>query len=605
MAQDTTLEFEDWLRIASGAGLGHANAYNLDQFYNTTLNRLSILETNGTGGSGPYVDLRLAPYNVVADSTVQAVRFQNTEGIMQAIQDYTGTHATLVLPPGTTYVEEDQRPAAPLRRHCIRFFTGDSDLTLSGTGMFGSKLSMYATSDGGDLHLLVIDGASRIQICNLSLELDTIENIEVTQQNHVLCLFNNQLGGTTEDIRINNVYFGKANGDQVRVLADASSDKVRNVEVSHCIFRGFGTVTSVPPNSRTGARCAIAIQRGGEDITFIDCYLEGAQNSLLDEEPSAGAARRVRYIRCHFNNARGNTDNVCSLGGSGGGDLAYDGLMEDCYISGGCISMLGGTSGFTMRRCVIEQTGPSPFDPTTPLFYCRSGAAGHVDLTIEGCTFKRTGTSGAGLMLDIVNSSNRTVIKNNHFIQTAAANIASIEAAGIVDIDGNTIQYDGSGATSRVAITVSPIATGGTISHLMVNNLRLTSSTGKFAQLVAAASRASRLVTRASFKDLWANGSASIGVALNCTAATFDTNFEITGIDVGTDLAYETRNDSNSLVTTYAPVIGGNRSGIATFEGTGAPTFSAPLGSLYLRKDGGALTTLYVNTSGSTTWTAK
>ncbi len=41
------------------------------------------------------------------------------------------------------------------------------------------------------------------------------------------------------------------------------------------------------------------------------------------------------------------------------------------------------------------------------------------------------------------------------------------------------------------------------------------------------------------------------------------------------------------------------------YSGTGAPSFAATLGSLYLRTDGAASTTLYVNTSGSTTWTAK
>jgi hypothetical protein len=41
------------------------------------------------------------------------------------------------------------------------------------------------------------------------------------------------------------------------------------------------------------------------------------------------------------------------------------------------------------------------------------------------------------------------------------------------------------------------------------------------------------------------------------------------------------------------------------YSGTGAPTLSAPQGSLYLRTDGSSTSTrLYVNTTGSTTWTA-
>lgn len=38
--------------------------------------------------------------------------------------------------------------------------------------------------------------------------------------------------------------------------------------------------------------------------------------------------------------------------------------------------------------------------------------------------------------------------------------------------------------------------------------------------------------------------------------------------------------------------------------GSGAPTFTAPQGTLYLRTDGSSTSTrLYVNTTGSTTWT--
>ena len=36
--------------------------------------------------------------------------------------------------------------------------------------------------------------------------------------------------------------------------------------------------------------------------------------------------------------------------------------------------------------------------------------------------------------------------------------------------------------------------------------------------------------------------------------------------------------------------------------GTGAPTFTAPQGSMYIRIDGGAGARLYMNSTGSTTW---
>lgn len=44
--------------------------------------------------------------------------------------------------------------------------------------------------------------------------------------------------------------------------------------------------------------------------------------------------------------------------------------------------------------------------------------------------------------------------------------------------------------------------------------------------------------------------------------------------------------------------------GVNLYSGTGAPTFTAPQGSMYLRKDGSSTSTrMYINTTGSTTWT--
>lgn len=45
--------------------------------------------------------------------------------------------------------------------------------------------------------------------------------------------------------------------------------------------------------------------------------------------------------------------------------------------------------------------------------------------------------------------------------------------------------------------------------------------------------------------------------------------------------------------------------GVRIISGTGAPTVAAPQGSMYLRTDGSSTSTrLYINTTGSTTWTA-
>ena len=46
-------------------------------------------------------------------------------------------------------------------------------------------------------------------------------------------------------------------------------------------------------------------------------------------------------------------------------------------------------------------------------------------------------------------------------------------------------------------------------------------------------------------------------------------------------------------------------SGVGIYAGAGAPTLSAPQGSLYLRTDGSSTSTrAYINTNGTTGWTA-
>jgi hypothetical protein len=74
-------------------------------------------------------------------------------------------------------------------------------------------------------------------------------------------------------------------------------------------------------------------------------------------------------------------------------------------------------------------------------------------------------------------------------------------------------------------------------------------------------------------------------------------------------------NKTATLAAATGTVAGGNSNplqfgdpltpSLGVYFGSGAPTITAPQGSLYLRTDGSSVSTrLYVNTNGSTTWTA-
>lgn len=55
---------------------------------------------------------------------------------------------------------------------------------------------------------------------------------------------------------------------------------------------------------------------------------------------------------------------------------------------------------------------------------------------------------------------------------------------------------------------------------------------------------------------------------------------------------------------TYDTMVNAKLSNTPTIStGTGAPTFAAAQGSMYIRIDGGVNTRVYINTTGSTTWT--
>ena len=61
---------------------------------------------------------------------------------------------------------------------------------------------------------------------------------------------------------------------------------------------------------------------------------------------------------------------------------------------------------------------------------------------------------------------------------------------------------------------------------------------------------------------------------------------------------------ANPSATNLSVASGAQIGAIQVFSGAGAPAFTAPQGSLYLRTDGSSTSTrAYINTTGSTTWT--
>ena len=439
-----------------------------------TKNNISVVS-----GAGPYVDLREEPFNVVANHSSPTVAAQNTAGINLAIATYSGTGANLVLPDGDVFVEEQAPGGAETGgaeiRWCVKFGTGVSRLTLSGQGMFATTLVQRCVGDGGELNLLNIDGAAYIELANLGFRQDMITKPDPAQQNHLVAVYNNTTGGTTEHIRGHNLFFGKCIGDAIRILAADPSDHVSDARFTNFLMVLNGVVTSNPPNGRTGARSGIAIQRGGVDCEFGNFSIVGAQNSAIDEEPSGGSSVRTHFHDFQIDNTLGNTGIPVSLGGSGGGDIAFDGRVHDGHITGGSLTMLGPTSGYQLDRLTIETV--TPVANATSLLLIRSGSGGHADLELNDITIKRAGTSTAGNCLDVINTGNRTTIRNLHVVQGVAGSPVVIDGATHLHLDGYRLHYRAPAPQSRHGALIQAINSDA--DDIRISDVDIVSSTGR------------------------------------------------------------------------------------------------------------------------------
>jgi hypothetical protein len=152
---------------------------------------------------------------------------QNTAGINIAIATYSGTGANLVLPNGDIFVEE-QAPGGAEIRWCIKFGTGVSKLTLSGQGMFATTLVQLCVGDFGELNLLNIDGATRLNLEGYRLQ---YHGASPGSRHGVLV---QTINSDVDDIRISDINIVSSTGKlQAAVnLAQRNSRSIARIKIS-------------------------------------------------------------------------------------------------------------------------------------------------------------------------------------------------------------------------------------------------------------------------------------------------------------------------------------------------------------------------------------
>ncbi|MEA2911098.1 MAG: hypothetical protein QOJ15_3179 [Bradyrhizobium sp.] len=254
------------------------------------------------------------------------------------------------------------------------------------------------------------------------------------------------------------------------------------------------------------------------------------------------------------------------------GSLANAGLAHPSATVNGVTCTLGSPCTIVAAAASIA-VGTTTITGGTPngLLYDAAGAAGNLATANSGVLV----TSAGGV------PSISTTLPSGLAMGTPASltltNALGLPLAGMVAEAANTVVGNAtSGSASPTALAVGSCST---------------------------ASSALSWLTNSGFGCNTAINAATLG------GATFASPGPIGGTTPGSGaFTSVTATGSYAAQTGTAPPAGGaantgyclsSTSGLCVSSGTGAPTFSAPKGSIYMRVDNGAI---YSNTSGSTTW---
>ena len=590
MASKTKPNRREFVGIATAAFAGlAATVPEISQAQSPVTYLPLTVAAGGTGAS--YIDLSLPPYNVVANNATASVAQANTAGINAAIAAQLPTlakptklktKARLVLPLGDIYIDQ----AAGSVNWSILFGAADSDITLAGQGMFATTLIQQGNGDLGEWDAIRIDGASRIELCDFGIMQGTITNPDPGQQNHLIVVYNNTAGGTTEDIYGHHIYFGKCLGDAIRLLADASPQVVKNIRFTHGFMRLNGIVNG--PSGRTGARSGIAIQRGYSNVEFSHFYIIGAQNSGIDMEPTgSNTMDRAWMHNIIVDNSISNTGSAVSLGGVSNGDRATNTRVHDLVVLGGRVNITS-TDNMQIERLTVQTSVAVQSDPAISLVSVRQI---NNDLLLKDLRLERTGTSAAGNCLDIENRGSRTTVEGGLFLQGVPGYPIVTDGCTNLRINGSQIRYEGAAPAGKVGIRVS--ATLADVANPQIDNVHLLSTTGKLQAAVRFDGRAPRTISNIRVANIHSADFATTGVIFSKgVGSTFDATPEMHGINNGADVVWTQVDQNDNSITSIYPVIAGNRGGICTMLGQTNPEGAvvAMQGSEFIRQNGDSTT---------------
>lgn len=578
---------------------------------------------------------------------------ENADQLGALIEDLSGTGAVIELPAGSFYIDAPTSGT----NGWIRFGPGITDVSIRGRGANDTILIQQGDGDGGDTSLIEFDRAIRCRVSRLKVMTGIIKRPDPIQLNHLINIVNGSTdaSGTTDEITIEDIVFGKCIGDQLRFFGNTTP--ITNIRADRLVLHGFGgciqnwaantayvvgewvrndsgknyicTVAGASASSggptgtavsgitdgsatwgykapRNAARSGISFQRGYSRVEVSNFFIDGVQNSPLDQEPTGSGTMEYANVHHGFiDNSLGATSYGASYSGVSAGSRTSRNRLADITILNGALSIIS-TEDLLVERVKSICTAAFAADTTTPNILIRQR---NDNLQIRDVTVERSGTAVAAALIDVENpvGSGFTLDGFNAKQGTNAQTILIADCTRPIVRRGK-INFTAGTPAGKQGIAISAINSN--CNNPIVDDVMVETASGKLEAAVAFVTRSGQPMTNISAARIKSSGHASYGVLLSKgDGTTYDTQPLISDVNNGTDLAIRCENQANVAIDTIFPVISGSigdTSGIRTMQGTVAPSgvVTATPGCMYIYINGDS-THLYFKATGTgnTGWT--
>ena len=426
------------------------------------------------------------------------------------------------------------------------------------------------------------------------------------------------LVGTAADRYIGYLYFKtvtgatkSATGATAGVATIGFAYEASDVNILNCRFNGFeyeGT------NPGYGFRGCVVAQRLSARVRVQGCRMTGSSDQLIDFEPTGNGNLGPWWIEDNvflpFDPNPGSNANLAVTLTGNGNASAGTLLHERSRFARNTV--YGQVLGGKMKSCdivdnifIIENISDAPDSILSLTETLR-------DVRIERNRIigKRVDSDVAiRISEDTPNGADGLVIRGNIIEWCGEGACINVEAYNNIDISDNQITYTGVTTATYDAILVQGCAstTSSTMRRVKVtgNLIKGDGSTGTLRYGVNLAPGSGIAVSGVDISHNSGTGIATRGVSIPAPSG-------------GGSYASPPRVMDNDFATAATPVnigagvtilVGGNAGGVSIFRGTATPegAITAPIGSMFLRADGGAATTLYIKESGTgnTGWVGK